>query len=102
MSDTSQGERKIGVVAQARAKSGREDDVRKALTAAATAAPSEAGCISYRLYEETHEPGSFFTVEEWESEDALQAHLARVKGALDAAKPLLQGDIRISALAQLV
>ncbi len=92
------GSEKITVVAQIRAKSGHEDEVRKAFTAVVGPSQKEAGCISYHLFEDKHYTGSFFTVEEWESEEALDTHLRVNKGALDKAKALLREDLRISVL----
>jgi quinol monooxygenase YgiN len=42
----------------------------------ATASRAEAGCISYRLYEDTEIENEFVFVEEWESSEALQRHFA--------------------------
>ena len=42
----------------------------------AAASRAEAGCISYRLYEDTEIENDFMFVEEWESEEALQQHFA--------------------------
>lgn len=38
------------------------------------ASRAEAGCISYGFYEDPLEAGAFRVVEEWESEEALDAH----------------------------
>jgi quinol monooxygenase YgiN len=40
----------------------------------AQASRAEAGCINYRLYEDTETANDFVFIEEWESEAALQAH----------------------------
>ena len=40
----------------------------------ASASRKEAGCISYRLYEDTELENEFVFVEEWESSEALQRH----------------------------
>jgi quinol monooxygenase YgiN len=40
----------------------------------ASASRQEAGCISYRIYEDTENPKQFVFVEEWDSEEALQRH----------------------------
>ncbi len=53
----------------------REELVRFGQTVAA-ASRAEAGCISYRLYEDTESENGFVFVEEWESEEALQRHFA--------------------------
>ena len=42
----------------------------------AQATRDEEGCISYVLYESAAAPGTFVTVEEWRSQDDLDAHLA--------------------------
>jgi quinol monooxygenase YgiN len=89
---------KISVVAQIRAKSGHEDEVRKAFEAVVGPSQKEAGCIAYHLLEDKHYTGSFFTYEEWESEAALETHLTVNKDALNAAKALLREDLRISVL----
>ncbi len=94
--------KKIGVVAQIRAKSGHEDEVRKAFEAVVGPSRKEAGCLAYQLFEDVHYTGSFFTVEEWESEEALDTHLRVNKAALDKAKALLREDLRISVLKLLV
>ena len=87
---------KIGVVGQLRAKSGHEDEVRKSLIALVAPSQKEPGCISYHLFEDKYYTGSFTTVEEWESEEALDAHLRLHKAGLDKAKALLREELTIS------
>jgi quinol monooxygenase YgiN len=89
---------KISVVAQIRAKSGHEDAVRTMFTGVVGPSQKENGCITYHLYEDVHYTGSFYTYEEWESEEALEAHLTLNKAALNKAKALLREDLRISVL----
>lgn len=89
---------KISVVAQIRAKSGHEDEVRSALEKLVGPSQKEAGCIKYNVFEDKHYTGSFFTYEEWESEAALDTHLQVNKEALNKAKALLREDMRISVL----
>jgi quinol monooxygenase YgiN len=55
----------------------------------ASASRQEAGCIAYRIYEDTEQPNDFVFVEEWEGEDALQqhfrtAHIAELMQAIPA------------------
>jgi quinol monooxygenase YgiN len=40
----------------------------------AQASRAEAGCINYRLYEDTETENDFVFIEEWESDEALQTH----------------------------
>ena len=89
---------KISVVAQIRAKSGHEDDVRSMFESVVGPSQKENGCLKYNLYEDKHYTGSFFTYEEWESEQALETHLEVNKEALNKAKALLREDLRISVL----
>lgn len=51
----------------------REAVIRSGQTLAA-ASRSEAGCIDYRLYEDTENENEFVFVEEWVSNEALQEH----------------------------
>ena len=37
---------------------------------------TEAGCISYEFFADINQPGRMLLFEEWESRDALDAHLA--------------------------
>jgi quinol monooxygenase YgiN len=53
----------------------REELIRVGHTVAA-ASRREAGCISYRLYEDTEVEDEFVFVEEWESDAALKEHFA--------------------------
>lgn len=41
-----------------------------------TASRSEAGCISYRLCEDSEAENDFVFLEEWEDSDALERHFA--------------------------
>ena len=51
----------------------REELIRVGQTVAA-ASRREAGCISYRLYEDTEVEDEFVFVEDWESDAALKEH----------------------------
>jgi quinol monooxygenase YgiN len=60
----------------AKAKSGKERELREALTAGVTGSRYDTGCIIYELHEFTDEPATFFLYEQWTSQAALDAHLA--------------------------
>ena len=96
-SETNTGER-ISVVAQLRAKSGHEDEVRSMLEKLVSPSQKEPGCLTYHILEDKHYPGTFFTHEEWESEDSLDEHLRVNKEGLNKVKALLREDLRISVL----
>ena len=88
----------ISVIAQLRAKSGHEDEVRKGLSTLAGPSRKEPGCLRYDVFEDKHYTGSFFTYEEWESEDALDQHLQVNKESLNKVKALLREDLRINVV----
>ena len=89
---------RISVIAQLRAKSGHEDEVRSMLEKLVEPSQNEAGCLTYHVLEDKHYPGSFFTYEEWESEEALEEHLQVNKEGLNKVKALLREDLRINIL----
>lgn len=89
---------RISVVAQIRAKSGHEDEVRSMAEKLVAPSQKEAGCLIYQILEDKHYPGSFFTYEEWESEEALEEHLRVNKTGLNKLKALLREDLRINIL----
>jgi quinol monooxygenase YgiN len=92
--------KRIGVVAQANAKSGQGDHVRKTLVSLAGTSRKEPGCLRYDVFEDKHHEGIFFTSEEWESEDALERHMELNKSALNDLKAMLRGEPAIHVLKQ--
>ncbi len=88
----------INVIATTRAKSGYEDEVRKGFASLIGPSRKEPGCLRYDILEDKHYTGRFFTYEEWESEEALHAHLHLHKADLDKVKAMLAEDLRISVL----
>jgi len=57
----------------------------------------EAGCRSYDLWQDATDPTRFVMVEEWDSEAALQRHLAlpTLQQAVAALRPLGAGPIEV-------
>ena len=90
----------LRTVALIPAKPGSEDVVREALTTLAAATQQHRGCVDYVLYESAANPGTFVTVETWESQDDLDAHMQTddISAALAAADGHLGGDIAIHPL----
>ncbi len=66
----------IVVVGRVRTDADKRADLIRVGQAVAAASRKEAGCISYRLYEDTEVENDFVFVEEWESDQALRAHFA--------------------------
>ncbi|MBA3982594.1 MAG: antibiotic biosynthesis monooxygenase [Acidimicrobiia bacterium] len=65
----------LNVVAVITATSGSESEVREALTELVTATRTEAGCRSYELFESASAPGTFVTIERFEDQAAMDAHM---------------------------
>ena len=91
----------LRVVALIPAKPGSEDVVRDALTTLAAGTQSHQGCVDYQLFESAAAPGVFVTIESWESQADLDAHMQTpdIAAALGAAEGHLAGDIAIHPLA---
>src|SRR3954463_16040162 len=66
----------IVVVGRVQTDAGRRAELIRIGQAVAAASRLEAGCISYRLYEDTENENEFVFVEEWDSDEALQRHFA--------------------------
>ena len=66
----------IVVVGRVRTDTDRRAELVRVGQAVAAASRAEAGCISYRLYEDTEIENEFVFVEEWENDEALQQHFA--------------------------
>jgi quinol monooxygenase YgiN len=66
----------LDVVAVITAKSGSEAIVEAALRELAGASKHDRGCVSYDLYVSESAPGTFITVEKWQSQEDIDAHMA--------------------------
>ncbi len=66
----------LRVVARMKARSGKVDELRSLLMGLLEPTRKEAGCMSYELLQNNSDPTDFTFVEEWESDAALDAHLA--------------------------
>ena len=65
----------LRMVARIIAQPDRIDEVRSCLTELIEPTRNESGCISYELLQNKSDPTDFTFVEEWESDDVLNAHL---------------------------
>ena len=66
----------IVVIGRVRTDADKREALVRVGQAVAAASRTEAGCVSYRLYEDTEIRNEFVFVEEWESNEALQRHFA--------------------------
>ncbi|HLI76335.1 MAG TPA: putative quinol monooxygenase [Acidobacteriaceae bacterium] len=58
----------------AKAKPGKEHELKKFLVSLVTASRHDPGNISYELHEVAGEPGTFIFYEQWISQEMLDAH----------------------------
>lgn len=66
----------LDVVAVITAKPGSEPIVEAALKELAGASKNDRGCHSYDLFVSESAPGTFITIEKWESQEDIDAHMA--------------------------
>lgn len=66
----------ITVVAHIKSKSDTIDATRELLTSLVLPTRMEEGCVTYKLYQNEADPTDFTFVEEWTSNEDLDAHLA--------------------------
>ena len=90
----------LTVIASMRAKPGKEQALRDALQALVAPTTQEKGYVNYDLHQGVEDPAVFFFYENWESGEALDAHLGAPHlvdfvGRMD---DLLDGPLQISRL----
>ena len=64
---------------------------------------SEAGCISYELFQRPDAPNVFQTVEQWRAQADVDAHMAtpHVGAAIAAAMPMLASPLSVHGFAKI-
>jgi quinol monooxygenase YgiN len=67
--------KKVTVIARARAKGGMQDKLRRECLALVAPSRREAGCINYDLHQSATDPSLFIFYENWASKEDLQRHL---------------------------
>jgi quinol monooxygenase YgiN len=68
--------RTIHVIARLRARSGKEEALKSALTALVSPSRRELACYQYDLLQSTSDPRDFCFVQRWETPQALDRHAA--------------------------
>ncbi len=66
----------IVAVGRVRTDAAKREELVRVGQGVASASRNEAGCLGYRLYEDTERENEFVFVEEWESQEALEQHFA--------------------------
>ena len=90
----------LTVVASMRANPGKEQALREALEALVDPTVKEDGYVNYDLHQAVDDPAVFFFYENWESGEALDAHLAtpHLVDFIGKMGDLLDGELKISRL----
>jgi quinol monooxygenase YgiN len=93
----------VRVIARAVARKGKEDQLRSLLQGMLVPARAERGCISYELYE-SDSTGRFYFDEAWESQAALDKHIAtpHFKHLEQAIGELLEGPFEVNILKRIL
>jgi quinol monooxygenase YgiN len=66
----------LTVVAEMKAKPGKEEALRAAVLALIEPTRKEEGCVQYDLHVHTSDPGRFVFYENWTSQETLARHAA--------------------------
>ncbi len=90
----------LTVIASMRAKPGKEQALREALEALIAPTVKEDGYVNYDLHQGVEDPAVFFFYENWESGEALDAHLAapHLVAFVGRMGDLLDGGLQVSRL----
>ena len=85
----------VRVVAHLEAHPEQAAELRDLLAGLVVPTRQESGCLRYELLESLEDPARFTFVEEWSSEEALQAHFEteHIQGALARFSDLLAADL---------
>lgn len=90
----------LTVIAHARAKAGKEQELYDALQALIEPTTQEEGYVNYDMHQGLEDPALFYFYENWESAAHLDAHLQTPHLAALGAKlgDLIEGDLTITRL----
>lgn len=86
----------LTLVVEMKAKQGKEEELRQALTALVAPTRQEKGCLDYDLHESLDEPGLFIFYENWQSRPDLDSHArsAHIKAFQSRQSGLLEREAR--------
>jgi len=93
----------VHVVARLRAKPGKVDALKTALSALVMPSRRELACYQYDLLQNASDPHDFCFIERWESDQALDHHGAsdHVRKAGEQIADLVEGPAEISRFRQI-
>ena len=87
-------------IAKLHARPGREADARAALQEAQIGTHSEPGCRLFALHIDESDPGAFVMVEGWDSDAAMEAHIAApyLQDLIAKSDELFDGPVEVQRL----
>ncbi|MCU1232658.1 MAG: hypothetical protein JWP63_625 [Candidatus Solibacter sp.] len=93
----------VRVIARSVASRGKEDQLRALLKGMLVPTRAEQGCISYELYE-SDSTGRFYFDETWESQAALDKHIAtpHFRRLEQTIGELLEGPFEVNILTRML
>lgn len=90
----------VTVIAHARAKPGKEQELYDALEALVHPTTQEDGYVNYDMHQGLDDPALFYFYENWENREALDAHLqsSHLQEFVPRLDDLLEGELTITLL----
>lgn len=87
----------VTIFIEIHAKDGEEEAARKAFTTT-IATTEKPGLLGYEIFEDSNDPGTFYSTQEWESIEAFHTHMSAAKSGLKEATSMLRDAPRTSIL----
>lgn len=89
----------IITIATLKSKPEKQEDLAGMLAQLAAVSRNDPGCISYAFHVDIEDPTTFRSIEMWDSQDQLDAHMQtpHVGAAIAGAPDLLDADIQIDS-----
>lgn len=93
--DSGQGEG-LRLVAEIRARPGKEEELGRLLAELVEPSLKEAGCHHYELWQDQEDPHRFTFIETWADHEALETHFEsdHVTGLMEKLPGLMEGELR--------
>lgn len=87
----------VFVIAEFKARPGKEDELRKATLAIVHPTRKEPGSLRFSVYEVETNPGAFFILELWRSEEDLEAHfkMPYIRDLVKMHESLLESPLKL-------
>lgn len=93
----------VKLIARLRAKSGKAEELTAALLELAGPSRAEVPCFLYDVCRSVSDPNELFVLEEWESQDALDAHMAtpHFRAFAERIADMVDGELGVTMLERL-